>query len=176
VKRFVGLTALLLVSAPSAQAQWSAAPAVAIGIGIPGTKQDQLAEGVVAKAGVWMRAPRVPVGFTVEGMFTHLRDGRQTVGSNGMSIGGATFNLTTRRHENRLDTYGVAGAGWYWFDNPMGRYTRTNAPGFNVGVGELLEISGHDLFIEVRFHALRTPMTTGSSWTTTLPIMLGMRF
>lgn len=172
----IGVALLVACNGQSLSAQWSIAPSAAVGVSIPGTRHDELKEGVVAKAGVWVRAPRVPVGFTVEGMFSHLPGGRRISTAEGLTVGGAMLSVTTRRHERRVETYGVAGGGWYWYSNAPGRFTRANAPGFNAGVGELLQVRGHDLFAEVRFHAIRTPTASGGTWTTMLPIMLGLRF
>jgi hypothetical protein len=173
-----GVAALMLAGATTpVAAQWSVAPSLAVGLAIPGTRQDRLGEGPVAKAGLWMRAPRFPLGITAEGMVTS-KPHRETMTptDDRFTIAGATLNVTTRRHAARLEPYGIVGGGWYWYNNVDGQFTRTHAPGLNVGVGELLEWHGHDLFIELRLHALRTPMMTGTVWTTTLPIMLGMRF
>jgi hypothetical protein len=177
-RRTAGLTcAALLTWAAPAQAQWSAAPAVAIGLAVPGGMlHDAVAEGITGKAGVWMRAPRVPVGFTAEAMYTHLRGGRTQPRSGDMRIGGVIANLTTRRHEGRLDPYGTIGAGWYAFSDPDGRFRSNNAPGMNVGVGEVIALGNHDYFVEVRLHVMRTNTMSGRAWTTFLPLMVGVRY
>lgn len=172
----LGIGAWLLTPSP-VRAQWSAAPTVAIGLAVPGgALHDAVAEGVTAKAGLWMRAPRVPVGFTAEAMYTHLRGGRTVPRSGDMQIGSLLTNVTTRRHEGRLDPYGTLGFGWYWYSDPDARFRGTSAPGINVGVGEVIALARRDYFVEVRLHAMRTPTVTGRSWTMFLPLMLGVRF
>lgn len=168
---------LLLAGATPLAAQWSAAPAVAVGLAVPGgALHDAVGEGVTAKAGLWMRAPRVPVGFTAEVMYTHLRGDRGRPVADDLQIGSVLVNFTTRRHEGRLDPYGTAGIGWYTFTDPDNRFTNGRAPGVNIGVGEVIAIGRRDFFVEARLHAMRTSTPTGSTWTTFLPLMLGVRF
>lgn len=167
----------LSAAAPPAEAQWAAAPAVALGLAVPGgALHDAVAEGATAKVGLWMRAPRVPVGFTTEAMYTHLRGGRTMPRSSDMRIASILANVTTRRHEGRLDPYGTLGAGWYWYTDPDRRFRGSAAPGVNVGIGEVIALADRDYFVEVRVHAIRTPTPTGHTWTTFLPLMLGVRF
>lgn len=170
--------AALLVCALPAHGQWSAAPTVALGLAIPGgTLHDAVAEGIIAKAGLWMRAPRVPFGVTAEAMYTYMRGDNKNARAEDMHIGAVLVNMTTRRHEGRLDPYGILGGGWYLFSDPDARFQRRSAPGVNVGVGEVIAVGDRDYFIEVRLHAMRTTsMAGGSVWTTFLPIMAGVRF
>jgi hypothetical protein len=150
---------------------------VALGVAIPGgTLRDVVAEGVTAKAGVWMRAPRVPVGITAEAMYTHLRGDQRGARDGALQVGAMLFNITSRRHEGRLDPYGTLGAGWYLFNNPERRFLEGHAPGVNVGVGEVIALGDRDYFVEVRLHAMYTSTPTGRAWKTFLPLMLGMRF
>lgn len=167
----------LSVVAKPAQAQWAAKPSVALGLAVPGgALHDAVAEGATAKVGLWMRAPRVPVGFTAEAMYTHLRGGRTVPRSDNMRIASVLANVTTRRHEGRLDPYGTLGVGWYWYTDPDRRFEGAAAPGVDVGIGEVIALAERDYFVEVRLHAVRTPTPTGSTWTTFLPLMLGIRF
>jgi hypothetical protein len=169
--------AALLVGAGPAHGQWSAAPAIALGVAIPGGMlRDDLREGVTAKAGVWLRAPRVPVGITAEAMYTHLPAERNRGSAGDLRAGAMLLNVTTRRHEGRLDPYGIVGAGWYLFDNAKGRFSDRGAPGINVGIGEVIALGQRDYFVELRLHAMRTAGMDGRSWTTFLPLMAGLRF
>ncbi|WP_396222574.1 hypothetical protein [Gemmatimonas sp.] len=169
--------AALFVCPPPAHGQWSAAPVVALGAAIPGgSLRDVMAEGVTAKAGVWMRAPRVPVGITAEAMFTRLWADRREAADGALQVGAMLVNVTSRRHEGRLDPYGTFGAGWYLFNNPEDRYRERHAPGVNVGIGEVIAVGDRDYFVEVRLHAMYTATTTGRAWTTFLPLMAGVRF
>ena len=160
-----------------AQGQWSIAPSVALGVAIPaGAFGGAVKEGVALKAALWMRAPRFPVGFTLEGMHTQFRGTRSNVASRGSRTSAIIANVTTRRHERKLDLYGVAGAGWYWLDGPRELYAEGQAPGINVGVGEIIALGARDYFVELRFHAIRTPARTGEQWLTFMPLLVGARF
>lgn len=170
----VALTSLVL--ARDLPGQWSAAPTLALGVAIPASLHEELGEGIVGKAGVWIRAPRLPVGLTAEAVLSHQRAGRGRLGGDPLTIGGLLLNATTRRHDQRLETYAVAGGGWYWYSHTPGRFTGSSAPGFNVGVGELLDVRGHDLFAELRGHFVHTATPTGTRWTVFVPIMIGARF
>lgn len=169
--------AALLMGAVPAYGQWSVAPAVALGAAIPGgSMRDVLREGVTAKAGLWLRAPRVPVGITAEAMYTHMRADAMRGASDDFHVGALLMNVTTRRHEGRLDPYGVVGGGWYRFTDPDARFLARSAPGLNVGVGEVVAVGQRDYFVELRLHAMYTSTMTGRAWTTFLPLMVGMRF
>lgn len=160
-----------------ASAQWSAAPAVALGLAVPGgSLRDLVSEGLTAKAGVWMRAPRVPVGFTAEAMLMHAGRVRNSAATDAFRVAAVTLNATTRRHEGRLDPYGVLGAGWYWHTDPGMGLTQRSAPGVNVGIGEVIAMRDRDFFVELRLHAVRTPTADGARWTTFLPVLFGVRF
>lgn len=169
--------AALLVGAGPAHGQWSAAPAVALGVAIPGGAiRETVGEGVTAKAGLWLRAPRVPVGITAEAMYTYMATESGRSRKDNFQVGALLVNLTTRRHEGRLDPYGVFGGGWYRFTDPDGRFTQRSAPGVNVGIGEVIAVGARDYFVEVRFHAMYTATMSGREWTTFLPLMAGIRF
>ncbi len=160
-----------------AHAQWSASPVIGVGPVIPsGSLRDAVREGVALKLGVWWRAPRVPVGITTEAMLAQFGGGTATDGLRGARVGALTANVTTRRHDRRLDLYGVAGAGWYWMDNMAPRYLERQAPGFNVGIGEVVSLGHTDYFVELRLHAVRATSQTGGSWMTFVPLLLGARF
>ncbi len=180
--RVVRMTAAALcyggtMQARTVEAQWSAAPSAAIGLAVPaGSLRDLVSEGVTAKAGLWMRAPRIPVGFTAEGMYSHSRAAPRSGAVDDFRVSAMTLNLTTRRHEGRLDPYGVLGAGRYWYNDPGMRFSTGSAPGVNIGLGEVIAVGTRDLFVEMRLHAIRTPTTDGARWTTLLPIMLGIRY
>jgi hypothetical protein len=132
--------------------------------------------GVAVKAGVWMRAPGIPVGITAEGMYARYGGG-QTIDALGpVVLSAVTLNATTRRHQRKLETYGVGGIGWYWLDGGAPRYADPQAPGFNVGVGEIIAVGSRDYFIELRLHAVRMASASGERWLTTMPILLGVRF
>lgn len=180
-RRARGIAAALLMAGivPSTQAsaQWSAAPAVALGLAVPGgSLRDLVSEGLTAKAGVWMRAPRVPVGFTAEAMVMHAGRVRRSAATDAFRVAAVTLNATTRRHEGRLDPYGVLGAGWYWHTDPGQGFTQRSAPGVNVGLGEVIAMGERDFFVELRLHAVRTPTAEGVRWTTFLPVLLGVRY
>jgi hypothetical protein len=169
--------AALLMGARPAHGQWSAAPAVAVGAAIPGgTMRDAVGEGVTAKVGLWLRAPRVPVGITAEAMYTYMHGESVRATKDDFQVGALLLNVTTRRHEGRLDPYGVLGGGWYHFTDPDGRFVQRSAPGVNVGVGEVIAVGDRDYFVEVRFHAMYTAGMSGRQWTTFLPLMAGIRF
>ena len=166
----------LLVARP-AHGQWSIAPSVALGTAIPaGAFGREVAESVTIKGALWLRAPRVPVGVTIEGMYAQFRDARPGVTSEHTHVGAVLANVTTRRHERRLDLYGVAGAGWYWRNGPTDSFAERQAPGINVGVGEIIALGRRDLFVELRLHAVRTPARTGEQWMTFMPLLIGARF
>jgi len=168
-------SALIIVR--PAQAQWSIAPSVALGAAIPaGAFGREVKESVAFKAALWMRAPRFPVGFTLEGMHAPFRDARPTVASQRSHVTAIIANVTTRRHERKLELYGVAGAGWYWRGGSSNVFAERQAPGINVGVGEIIALGSRDYFVELRLHAVRTPSRTGEQWLTFMPILLGARF
>jgi len=172
----VAACVVLLVTAAPAHGQWSAAPTVAVGLAVPGgALHDAVAEGITGKIGVWMRAPRVPVGFTSELLYTHMRGGRTEPRAGDLRIAAALVNLTTRRHEGRLDPYATLGVGWYHHGDPDDRFRSSTAPGVNVGIGEVIALGDRDYFVEVRLHAMRTTAPTGRRWTTFLPLMMGVR-
>ena len=165
-----------LCSASPLRAQWSVSPAVALGVAVPaGALADAVGEGVALKAGLWMRAPRVPVGFTIEGMYAHFGHGASTVGGERVSLSGLTANVTTRRHDRRLDLYGVAGGGWYWMHGSREPFPERQAPGLNIGVGEVVALGAADYFVELRVHAIRPP-SRSAPWKTFMPLVLGVRF
>ncbi|MBL0889643.1 MAG: hypothetical protein K2Y26_05770 [Gemmatimonadaceae bacterium] len=118
----------------------------------------------------------MPVGLTAEAMYTHLRGGRTVPRSGSLPVASLSANVTTRRHEGRLDFYGTLGAGWYWHGDPDDRFLDGSAPGFNVGIGEVVAVNGRDVFVELRLHAIRTSNEGGPAWTTFMPLMLGVRF
>ena len=166
----------LVVSRP-AQAQWSIAPSVALGTAVPaGAFGRDVAESVTLKGALWLRAPRVPVGLTIEGMYAQFRDVRPNVVSEDTHLGAVIANVTTRRHERKLELYGVAGAGWYWRNGPTDSFAERQAPGINVGVGEIIALGSRDFFVELRLHAVRTPARTGEQWMTFMPLLIGARF
>ena len=157
-------------------AQWSASPALALGIAIPtGALGRAVQEGVAVKAGLWMRAPRVPVGFTLEGMYTQFGDAADAAANGRVRLSAITANMTSRRHERRLDLYGVAGGGWYWVHGSPVAYASRQVPGINVGLGEVVALGAADYFVELRLHLLRKP-SRDAAWTTFMPLVLGVRF
>jgi hypothetical protein len=160
-----------------AQAQWSLAPSVALGTAVPaGAFSRDVAESVTLKGALWLRAPRVPVGLTLEGMYAQFRDARPDVASENTHVGAVLANVTTRRHERKLELYGVAGAGWYWRNGPTDSFAERQAPGINFGVGEIIALGRRDFFVELRLHAVRTPARTGEQWMTFMPLLIGARF
>ena len=157
-------------------AQWAVAPTLALGAIVPtGALASAVGEGVALKAGLWMRAPRAPVGLTVEGMHAQFAHGATRVAGERVSLSALTLNATTRRHDRRLDLYGVAGAGWYWMHGSRVPFPERQAAGLNFGVGEALALGGADFFVELRLHAIRTP-SRDARWKTFMPILLGVRF
>ena len=172
------LALVLGLCAPAhAHAQWSASPVVAIGPVIPaGSFRDVVREGAALKLGVWLRAPRVPVGVTTEVLLAQFGSSGARDGLDRARVGAITANVTTRRHDRRLDLYGIAGAGWYWMDRMAPRYLDRQAPGFNVGVGEVVSLGHTDLFVELRLHAVRATSRTGEGWMTFMPLLVGARF
>ena len=167
---------VFLVARP-AQGQWSIAPSVALGTEVPaGAFGRDVAESVTLKGALWLRAPRVPVGVTIEGMYAQFRDARPEVASEHTHVGAVLANVTTRRHEKKLELYGVAGAGWYWRNGPTDSFADRQAPGINVGVGEIIALGSRDFFVELRLHAVRTPARTGEQWMTFMPLLIGARF
>ena len=172
------LAAALGLSVPEpVHAQWSASPIVAVGPLIPaGPLRDAVREGAALKLGLWLRAPRVPIGVTTEAMLAQFGGSASSDGLRNARVGALTANVTTRRHDRRLDTYGIAGAGWYWMDNMTPRYNERHAPGFNVGIGEVVSLGNTDYFVEIRLHAVRVTSQTGAGWMTFAPLLLGARF
>ena len=159
------------------QAQWSASPVIALGPSIPtGAMGSSVSYGGVIKAGLWMRAPKVPVGLTVEGLYTQFGINASRTGTGDSRIGALTANVTTRRHQRRLELYGVVGGGWYWHDGPIDPFPARQAAGINVGVGEVIALGARDYFAELRLHAIRTPARTGEGWMSFMPLVLGVRF
>ena len=128
------------------------------------------------KGALWLRAPRVPVGVTIEGMYAQFRDARPDMASEHTHVGAVLANVTTRRHERKLELYGVAGAGWYWRNGPTDSFAERQAPGINVGIGEIIALGSRDFFVELRLHAVRTPARTGEQWMTFMPLLIGARF
>jgi len=168
--------AVLTVARP-AEGQWSIAPSIALGTAIPaGALGGVASESVALKGALWLRAPRVPVGFTVEGMYAQFRDARPNVVSQHTHVSAVVANITTRRHERKLELYGVAGAGWYWQNGPTDSFADRQAPGVNFGVGEIIALGSRDYFVELRLHAVRTPARTGEQWMTFMPLLVGARF
>ena len=169
--------ALALCTPEYVQAQWSASPVVAIGPVIPaGSFRDAVREGAAIKVGVWLRAARLPVGVTAEALLVQFADGATREGLDRARVGALAVNVTTRRHDRRLDLYGIAGAGWYWLDRMAPRYLDRQAPGLNVGVGEVVALGSTDFFVELRVHAVRASAPTGATWMTFMPILVGARF
>jgi hypothetical protein len=167
---------LLGTTAPL-HAQWRAAPTVAVGLAVPGgALHDAVAEGITGKVGVLMRAPGVPVGLTSELLYTHLRGGRASPRAGDLRIAAVLANVTTRRHDGRLDPYATLGVGWYSHGDPDDRFRTSTAPGVNVGIGEVIAVGERDYFVEVRLHAMHTTALTGRTWTTFMPLMMGLRF
>ena len=158
-------------------AQWSVAPTVAMGISLPtGTLGDAVSEGIAFKAGLWMRAPRLPVGFTAEAMHAQFGDAGSTASRERIRLSAVTTNITTRRHERRLDLYAVAGGGWYWMQGSREPFAARHAPGINIGVGEIVALGTADYFVELRVHAIRTSSRTDAQWMTFMPLLIGVRF
>ncbi len=169
--------ALILCTPVHGGAQWSASPVLAVGPAIPAGKfRDAASEGAAIKLGLWMRAPSVPVGVTSEALLVQFGGGATRDGLNGARVAALTANVTTRRHDRRLDLYGIAGAGWYWMDRMAPRYLDRQAPGFNVGVGEVVALGSTDFFVELRLHAVRATRQTGEGWMTFMPLLVGARF
>ncbi len=169
--------AVSCISARPAHGQWSVAPSVALGPAIPtGAFGSGVNEGVALKGALWMRAPRFPVGFTFEGMYAQFRDARPAVASQDSRLFAVVANVTTRRHERKLDLYGIAGAGWYWRDGPNDTFADRQAPGVNIGVGEIIALGSRDFFVELRLHAVRKPARTREQWMTFMPLLIGARF
>ena len=177
-RRYVlmGIAACCLVTT-SASAQWSVAPTLAVGPAIPGgVLRDRVSEGPTVKGGLWIRKANLPVGITTEAMYARFFPGGVDRASDGLHVGAITANLTTRRHDQRFDVYGVAGAGWYWHSGANGKYEDRQAPGVNVGIGEVFRVGSVDSFFEVRLHRVRTPSRAGESWMTLMPFVVGARF
>lgn len=172
----VAVVASCLGSRPLA-AQWSIAPTIAVGAAIPGgVLRDRVSEGPTVKVGLWIRAPKLPVGITTEAMYAHFLPGGVDRAADGLRVGALSVNVTTRRHDRRFDLYGVAGAGWYWHSGANGKYTDRQAPGFSVGIGEVFRVAAVDSFFEVRLHRVHTPSRAGESWMTLMPFVVGARF
>lgn len=171
----VGVIALAVVARP-AGAQWSIAPVLAIGAGVPADAGDNLNEGFSAKAGLWLRSPSIPFGITLEGVYARLGSTRTPEANAGVQIGGASINLTTRRHDGRFDTYLVGGVGYYWYSGRDGRLQSSDGPGFNAGLGETFDVGGHDLFAELRYHRVRVTDPLSDRWMSFVPLVFGIRF
>lgn len=172
------LAALLVIGlrARPAQAQRSVAPFLAIGAGVPADAGDDLSEGVTAKAGLWIRSPDRPFGVLVEGLYARLGGDRSAGANAGMQIGGASVNLTTRRHASRFDTYFLGGAGYYWHSDRDGRLQSSHGPGLSAGIGEVLSVGRRDLFVELRYHRIRVDDPASDRWMSFIPMIVGMRF
>jgi len=164
------------VRARPAQAQRSVAPMLAIGAAVPADAGDDLSEGFTAKAGLWIRSPDRPFGVTIEGLYARLGGDGTSSANRGLHLGGATVNLTTKRHESRFDTYVFGGAGYYWYSNRGGRLRSNNGPGFNAGIGEVLSIGRRDLFVELRYHRIRVDDPGADRWMSFIPMVVGARF
>jgi hypothetical protein len=164
------------VGARPAQAQRSVAPVLAIGVGVPADAGDDLSEGITAKAGLWIRSPDRPFGVTIEGMYARLGAADTPAANTGMHLGGASVNLTTKRHERRFDTYVFGGAGYYWYSDRGGRLRSTNGPGFQGGIGEVLSVGRRDLFVELRYHSIRVDDPASDRWMSFIPMVVGARF
>ena len=115
-------------------AQWSVAPTIAGGPAIRGgVLRDRVSEGPTVKVGLWVRTPKLPVAITTKAMYAHFGPSGVDRAADGLRVGGLSFNLTTRRHDRRLDVYGTAGAGWCWHSTANEKYVDRQAPSFNVG-------------------------------------------
>lgn len=168
--------AALGVGARPLPAQWSVAPVFALGAAVPADAGDNLSEGFVAKAGVWLRAPSIPFGLTVEGLYTRMGGTRTPRANAGVQVAGASLNMTTRRHDRRWDTYLVGGAGYYWHSGRDGRLRSHGGAGLNAGIGEVFAVGGHDLFVELRYHWLKVNDPVADGWMSFMPLVLGVRF
>lgn len=173
----ISLLACAMMVPTSVHAQWSAAPTVAVGPVVPSTGlRGDAREGIAVKAGVWFRAPKVPIGLTAEGLFVHLPRDRSRPTASGVDIVGLGFNATTRRHQRRLETYATAGLGGYRVSGGAVVRDSDVAVGVNAGIGEIIAVGSMDYFIEIRAHAMRLSTPTGDRWTSFVPLVLGARF
>lgn len=113
--RWFLLIALTLCAPEYVQAQWSAAPVVAIGPVIPaGSLRKGVREGAAIKVGVWFRAPRIPVGVTAEALLVQFADGATREGldrARGMVLAGSDGAALSRSSGARSERGGWRGCG-----------------------------------------------------------------
>lgn len=151
--RFCCAASLFAVSLPltaTAQASHSALwPTASLGAGV--AAQQGTGPGFNLLGTLEFGGTRTPLRFRLDGQFT------QWTHSSANRAVAVTANIAAELRPTGVRPYFVAGGGGY-------AQTGTGLhPGWNVGLGLVVPIRGHELLFESRFHEWQRPDATGST-------------
>jgi outer membrane protein with beta-barrel domain len=175
LSRAVALCLGLGLGAATVSAQTPVQFGVGAGLSVPtGTTNDGLKTGWHGLALVQFKPASSPVGFQIDGSYTHL--GFDGGGGKDQVIAGtanAVYEFATAA-ESRFHPYLIAGGGVYNVkaEPDFGTSVSSTKFGINAGAGFNFKSSGIGFFLEGRFHDI---MVSGSDFHY-IPITAGVRF
>jgi opacity protein-like surface antigen len=175
----VGLAVML--SAQAAHAQ-GVSFGVGGGIVVPsGDLADVNSTGWTGTAQLRAKPPASPLGFQLDGFYTHL--GLQGASGHSRMIGGTADLLYSFPGASMARPYLLAGAGVYNGQTTvdgLGTSDATTKFGANAGAGFDFALGGAKLFAEARFHAIFKAMTDVNTLQEKtaymIPVTVGLRF
>lgn len=182
MKKFVisaaALAVAVVASATSAQAQAASVLkpvqlGVSLGAAIPqGDFGTAVKTGYNATASVALNPTGLPVGFRIDAGFNQFAV--KGVGSGNANIFAVTGNVVLPFSATPMLAPYLIGGGGYYHESLSGSLGggSENHPGFNVGGGVKIPLTGFDAFVEARYN--RVSENGGS--TSFIPITVGVLF
>jgi Ca2+-binding RTX toxin-like protein len=175
LSRALPLAAALAVVASAARAQSPIRLGLAGGISTPmGSTADALERGYNGTVTLAIKPPLSPLGLRLDGMYNQLKgaDGA-LAGVPNLNVAAATANLTyTLLPLAVARLYLIGGAGYYRTGFAGGDDARTDV-GYNGGAGLQLGVGRTQLFVEGRYHRVRTSDNGDLSF---VPVTVGLMF
>ena len=172
--RAAALVLALTAGTSAAQAQSLIKFGVAGGAAMPmSTTADASQLGYNGTVTLAVKAPLVPVGFRLDGMFNQLQ-GKEISGLTGpnVSVSGVSANVTYSLLPLPLaSVYVIGGAGYY--RSEVKGFDAQNDMGFNGGVGARLGVGRMQPFVEARYHRVNTG---GDTKLEIVPVTIGFMF
>ena len=172
--RAAALVLATTVGASAAQAQSLIKLGIAAGAAMPAsTTADAAKFGYNGTITLSVKAPLVPVGLRLDGMFNQLQ-GKESalLGAPKLNVSGVNANVTFNLLPLPLaSVYAIGGAGYY--RSEVDGVEPQSDMGFNGGVGARIGIGRFQPFVEARYHRVNTGNDTKLEF---VPVTLGFMF
>jgi hypothetical protein len=172
--RAAALVLATTIGASAAQAQSLIKLGIAGGAAMPtSTTADAAKFGYNGTVALAVKAPLIPVGLRVDGMFNQLQ-GKESalVGGPKLNVIGVNANVTYSLLPLPLaSVYVIGGAGYY--QSKVEGFEAETDMGFNGGVGARIGVGRFQPFVEARYHRVNTGEDTKLEF---IPITLGFMF